>query len=89
MSDDDRLLFMIEGQPYDIADLTLDEADEIEEMCGGVPLEELRFGRSKVLKAFAYILRKRDDPDVTIEQIGAIRRQSLFDQNGNTAAGPD
>lgn len=89
MSDDDRLLFMIEGQPYDIADLTLDEADEIEEMCGGVPLEELRFGRSKVLKAFAYILRKRDDPNVTLEQIGAIKRQSLFEQNGTSPADTD
>jgi len=95
MSDETSQGFMlhIEGREYDVTSLTLDEVEEIEDACGGVPLERLDLGLSKVLKAIAYALYKRDNPDADMEVIGKIRRLSLLEtsaENGAVAVGdPD
>jgi hypothetical protein len=55
--------------------LTLDEIDAIEEITGQ-PLDALNkpgARRAPMLKAMAYVTMKRKYPDVTIEDIGALK----------------
>lgn len=67
---------MINGKPYSVDDLTLDEVDRIEETCGG-PLEELDLRRAKVLKTVVFTLMRRDNPDLTLDDVGKITVASL------------
>lgn len=80
----------IDGREYDAADLTLDEVEAIEDACGGVSLEQLDFARAKVLKAIVFTLLKRDEPDVTMDRVGAIKLRTLLrDPATNGAATVD
>ena len=67
----------IEGKEYEVDDLTLDEMAAVEELAGGVPFSDLNFGAAQTMKALAYTLRKRDQPDVTMEQIGQLKMLEL------------
>lgn len=78
MTDETGLLLYVDGRPYDATDLTLNEVEEIEESCGGVALEHLDLGRARVLKAIVYTLLKRDEPDVTMERVGALKLRALL-----------
>lgn len=78
MTDETGLLLYVDGRPYDATDLTLNEVEEIEEACGGIALENLDFGRAKVLKAIVYTLLRRDDPDVSMERVGALKLRGLL-----------
>lgn len=66
-------VFKIEGVAYDLDDMTLDEMEQIEDTCGGVPFGELSFGSAKTMKAIAWTLLRRNDPAVTLESIGGIK----------------
>ena len=67
----------IEGKEYEVDDLTLDEMAQVEELAGGVPFSDLNFGAAQTMKALAYTLRRRDQPDVTMEQIGQLKMLEL------------
>ena len=59
----------------DINDLTIAEVVEIEERTG-LPLDALGQAdkpKGKMLQALAYIVKRRDNPDFTWEQAGAMR----------------
>ncbi len=59
----------------DINDLTIAEVVEIEERTG-LPLDALGQAdkpKGKMLQALAYIVKRRDDPDFTWEQAGALK----------------
>ena len=76
----------INGKTYDADDLTLDEVEQIEEACGG-SLEELDLRRAKVIKQVVFALMRRDNPELTLEQVGQIQVKTLGQQaNGNRAA---
>jgi hypothetical protein len=64
--------YKIQGKDYDLDDLTLDEMGEIEEIAGK-PYSELTFGSVKEIKAIVLVLMKRDQPELTIEEIGSIK----------------
>lgn len=68
----------IEGKEYDGDDVTLDEMGQVEELCGGVPFGDLNFGASQPLKALAFVMRRRDHPDVTMEEIGSLRMMEML-----------
>ena len=68
----------IEGKEYDADDLTLDEMAEVEELAGDVAFSDLNFGSSKTLKALAFVMRRRDQPDVTMDQIGGLKMLELL-----------
>jgi hypothetical protein len=56
------------------ADLTLNERIAIEDVCGGVPFEVLRDeGRSTFLRAVAWVVGRRHDPRLTLDQAGELR----------------
>jgi hypothetical protein len=55
--------------------LTIDEIDAIEEIIDA-PLDSLSkpgVRKAKLLKAMAYVIKKRDNPDFTIEDAGRLR----------------
>jgi len=59
----------------DINDLTIAEVVEIEERTG-LPLDALGQAdkpKGKMLQALAYIVKRREDPDFTWEQAGALK----------------
>jgi hypothetical protein len=65
--------FKIQGHTYDMDDLTLNEVEEIEERAGGTAFSELNFGSAKVMKAIAFVLMKRSNPDLTEDEVGAVK----------------
>ena len=66
-------IFKINGVSYDLDDLTLDEVELIEETAGGVPFSEVNYGSAKGMKAFAFALMRRNDPNVTLEDVGKVK----------------
>jgi len=65
--------FKIRGTEYDMDDLTLDEVEEIEERAGGVPFSELNFGAAKAMKAIAFVLMKRSNPELDMLDVGSVK----------------
>ena len=65
--------FKINGVEYDLDDMTLDEVEVVEDMAGGVPFSEVNYGSIKGMKAFAYALMRRDNPDITMEEVGKLK----------------
>lgn len=60
---------------FDLDELSLNELELLEEITG-LPFDEcLVTGKPKatVMKAFACIVKRREDPDFTIEQAGALK----------------
>lgn len=66
-------VYKIQGVDYDLDDLTLDEMSEIEELCDGTPYSDLNFGSAKQLRALVFVLMKRSEPDIRIEDVGRVR----------------
>jgi hypothetical protein len=64
--------FRIQGIDYDMDDLTLDEVEEIEER-GGTTFSELQFGSAKVMKAVAFVLMRRTNPDIDYLDVGKVK----------------
>lgn len=61
----------------DLDSLTIDEIDVIEEVTGA-PLDELRkpgARRGPMLRAMAVVLKRRTDPNFSIEDAGRLRLQ--------------
>lgn len=75
---DGRFVLRINGREYDALDLTLNEVEEVEDLNGGAALLELDITRPKVLKAFVYVLLKRDDPTVTLAQAGEMKMRAVL-----------
>jgi hypothetical protein len=68
---------MSEVLSLNIDSLTLDEIDAIEEIIDA-PLDTLSkpgMRKAKLLKAMAYVIKRRDNPDFTIEDAGKLRIQ--------------
>jgi hypothetical protein len=68
---------MSEVLSLNIDSLTLDEIDAIEEIIDA-PLDTLSkpgMRKAKLLKAMAFVIKRRDNPDFTIEDAGKLRIQ--------------
>ena len=65
-------VFTINGTPYDLDDLTLDEMETFEEIAGGA-MDEINFASAKTLRAVATIFLRRTNPTITAEAIGAVK----------------
>lgn len=81
-AEDVALVLRINGREYEATDLTLNEVEEVEDLCGGISLEMLDLARAKTLKAVVYVLLKRDDPTVTLEQAGEVKFKGLVGVKG-------
>jgi hypothetical protein len=76
--EDEGFVLRINGKDYDATDLTLNEVEAIEDMCGDVSLDQLDLGRAKTLKAIVYVLLRRDDPEITLEQAGDVKLSEVI-----------
>ncbi len=65
--------FKISDVEYDLDDLTLDEIELIEDTAGGVPFSEINYGSAKGMKAFAYVLMRRGNAEITMEEVGKTK----------------
>ena len=75
---DEGFVLKINGKEYDATDLTLNEVEQIEDLNGGVSLDQLDLGRAKTLKAIVYVLLRRDNPEITLEDAGNVKLSGLF-----------
>ncbi len=75
---DDGFVLKINGKEYDATDLTLNEVETIEDLCGGVSLDSLDLGRAKTLKAIVFVLLRRDEPEITLEDAGNVKLSGLL-----------
>jgi hypothetical protein len=69
------------NQTFDFESLTLNEVEQIELITGNSIDQILDAGQAKgkAMKAIIFIMKKRIDPDFTIEQAGEI---SMTEANG-------
>ena len=75
---EEGFVLKINGREYDATDLTLNEVEQIEDLNGGVSLDQLDLGRAKTLKAIVFVLLRRDDPDITLEDAGNVKLSGLL-----------
>ena len=75
---EEGFVLKINGREYDATDLTLNEVEQIEDLNGGVSLDQLDLGRAKTLKAIVYVLLRRDDPEITLEDAGNVKLSGLL-----------
>jgi hypothetical protein len=71
-------IITIAGVTYDIDDLTLNEMEEIENLAGQT-FGELNYAGAKTMKAFTFVLMKRDNPAITMEEVGNIKVASFVE----------
>lgn len=71
-------VFKLNGVEYDLDDLTLDEVEEIENLNGGVAFSEVNFGSARGMKSSVYVLLKRTQPDISIDDVGSIKMIELL-----------
>lgn len=75
---------------FDLDDIRVREIEEIEELTGqsfdewAGQFTDASKPRGKALRLFAYIIKKRDNPDFTMEQAGELR--IVFDAVNPTKA---
>jgi len=66
----------LDSLTVDLDDLTIEEVEQVEDITG-VPIDELaqQSGRPKgrMLRALAFVVLRRDDPSVTLEDVGKLR----------------
>lgn len=67
----------INGEEYDLDELDLGEMEEIEELADA-PFSEINAGSAKGMKAFVFVLLKRDNPDITMEEIKKVKMVSML-----------
>ena len=78
----------INGKSYSLDDLTLDEAEQLEDAFDA-SLEEIDFRRTKVIKQVVFLLLRRDNPELTLAEVGQIKVAALAptpNGNGRTRA---
>lgn len=68
----------------DLNDLTIEEIEVLEDITDAPFDEALKPGRKrgKVLRALAFIVNRREDPDFTLEQAGALKITLTGDSSG-------
>jgi hypothetical protein len=82
--------FSIDGKSYDLDDFELGDLEEVEELCQRqaqlpdgtlvsepTPFGELNFNATKVLRAFAFVILRRDNPEFTYEDTRSIKLVSF------------
>lgn len=72
---------------FDFDDLTIDEVEQIEEITGVSidALQEKGMAKGKTLKAIVFVVKRRADPEFTIEQAGKLPVRDIEALLGSTA----
>lgn len=72
----------------DLTDLKVREIEELEEITG-LPFDECFVTggmKGKTIRALGYIVKKRDNPDFTLEEAGELRIVLTSNEDPTTAA---
>lgn len=75
----------IDGKLYSFTKLDLNELVELE-MHVGKTQSELDFGSAQVMRFMLYLLMRRDNPAITVEQAGELTMQALLESERPTEA---
>jgi hypothetical protein len=67
----------INGDEYDLDDLDIGEMEEIE-ILAEAPFSEINAGSAKGMKAFVFVLLKRNNPEITMEEIKKVKMVSMM-----------
>jgi hypothetical protein len=64
---------------FNLDDMTIAELEEIEELIGGDVLEMMTAGTPKMrlLRVLAWVTMRRSNPDLTMDDVGAMKLSSL------------
>lgn len=65
-------IFRVNGVDYDLDDLDLDEVEELEQRSGAV-MSEINFGSARAMKAVAFVLLRRSNPDLDFAEVGKVK----------------
>lgn len=70
-------------------DLTIDEFDDLYEALGEADFDALSQGkfRPRALRAIAWIVKRRDNPEFTLKDAGKLKLRFAADSNPTDAAG--
>lgn len=67
----------IDGKTYPLDELDFDDIEYLEEYTGQ-PFSTINWASGKTLKAAVYIFLRRDNPEITIEQVGKMKFVGTF-----------
>lgn len=71
---------VLDGVKYRFDDLNLGELSELEDFIG-LPMDAISYGSAKTIAFVVYLVRRRKDPDYTIEKAQAISIREISDNN--------
>lgn len=77
---DDDMVFVFGGTEYRASDLTLLDVVEIEDTQGDSIMELLGSGRMGPLLHMVWCIRRHSEPDITLEQVGAVTLGDLMNE---------
>lgn len=77
---------VIDGTPYALGDLELDELCELEDHVG-LPMDAISFGSAKVIKYVVYLIRRRGDAEYKLSDAGSIKIGSVETEVDDESAG--
>jgi len=68
--------------PISFTDLNFDELEEFEEIVGMIPTSVSdKVPLAKTMKALVYLTLKRDNPDLTVEEVGTMSIDIVNDED--------
>jgi hypothetical protein len=80
----------VDGESYRLGDLTLGELEELEDHTG-LPMDVLRYSSAKVITFVVYLVRRRKDPDYSLDDARNIKidavGQMTQDDDGDLVVG--
>jgi hypothetical protein len=75
-SGDESPAILIDNKRYELDDFELGELEWIEDQMER-PISEVNIGSVKAMVRFVYVIRRREDPDFTLEDAKAIKLRTL------------
>ncbi|MCZ7536289.1 MAG: hypothetical protein M5T61_10415 [Acidimicrobiia bacterium] len=67
----------IDGKTYPLEDLDFDDIEYLEEYTGQ-PFSTINWAAGKTLKAAVFVFLRRDNPEITLEQVGKMKFVGTF-----------
>jgi hypothetical protein len=72
----DALTIHLDGKPYSIDDFELGELEWLEDELGDT-LDQINWNSMKAATRFVYLIKRRDDPDFTLDDARKIKLQAF------------
>lgn len=79
MADDDAMTIQVEGKSYAIDDFELGELEWLEDELG-CDLDEMNPNSMKAILRFVYLIKRRDNPDFTMDDARKLKLAVFTDE---------